>query len=631
MYDGLITGGEATTYGGNVRVGSSNTFTMYGGTIRDGLAGSYGGNIQISAGTNRILGGTFENGLATTNGGNIYLGGGTLELRNATLIGGGAIANGGGGGNMYIYGGTANVYDTVFKDGTAGYAYERNADGTLSYSTAGAKSGNGGNLYINNATANLSGCTLENGLAYGKNSTNGIGGNIYNRYTLTMDGCTVSGGDGFRGSAVGIRDSSSSGANYTELKNCTFFDNGCSVRGSSVGAWVDTNGATIVIENCTFDDRSTESKHGVLAFDAAATATNATNVTVKDCTIKNANQSDNPAYGIYVEFGTVALEGDVTFDTTDANIYLTSTGRINADNLNTSATVAATFIGEIGTSATDKSASFTSATQGITWEDGVLYINGLLKGENGTYKTFAEALAAGETRVQLLSDFEGGAEIADALYLDLNGNTLTGDITGAGTLYGMDSATNDYTTKNMGAIVGSVSCTVASAFKDETTLKRYMAIADETGCTFHRFYLGITHMNLRPDVDGVGYKAAFYGDEMVQANVTGYGYSLQLGENGKKVTAGKDGSFVSGQVVTASVRNFDVTNYGEATVSGQVYLTLSDGTTVESTVCSFTLRSLAEQIAANASAYSEAQLAAVRAMLTRFEETTSKWNIDGLK
>ncbi len=629
MYGGTIANGTSGTYGGNIRVESSCTFTMNDGVVVNGTAGSYGGNIVISSGTNRILGGTFENGLAATNGGNVYLGSGTLELREATLLGGCATN----GGNMYINTGTANIYDTVMKNGKAGYTFTRKADGTLSYSTTDAPSGNGGNLNVNNATANLKDCTLEDGLACGKNSTNGFGGHIYNRYTLTMDGCTVSGGSGFRGSAVGIRDSSSSGVNYTELKNCTFFDNSASVCGSSVGAWVDTNGANILIEGCTFDDTKVHSQNGVLGFGASPEMTNAVNVTVKDCTVKNENQNDKPAYGIYAVYGTVALEGDITFDTTDANIYLTSKGQISADNFapKTPSTVDASFIGKIGTSATDKSGCFTAATRGVTWEEGMLYINGLLQGEKGSYKTFNEALAAGETRLQLLSDFEGNAEVSDVLYLDMNGMTLTGDITGTGTLYGMDSATDDYTTDDMGRIEGAVSCTVAAHVKDETTLKRYMAIEDETGYTFHRFWLGVTHINLKPGATGVGYKAAFYGDEQVQAQVIGYGYILQLGEDGKKLSAGKEGTFVHGEVVTARLQNFDVENYGETAVIGRVYLTLTDGTTIESTACSYTLRNLVEQVATNASAYTETQLSALRDMLNRFEETTSKWNIEGLK
>ena len=48
---------------------------------------------------------------------------------------------------------------------------------------------------------------------------------------------------------------------------------------------------------------------------------------------------------------------------------------------------------------------------------------------------------------------------------------------------------------------------------------RYMAIPSEQGYSFHRFYLAITHLNLKPSVAGIGYKAGFYGDDLVKAQL----------------------------------------------------------------------------------------------------------------
>lgn len=234
--------------------------------------------------------------------------------------------------------------------------------------------------------------------------------------------------------------------------------------------------------------------------------------------------------------------------------------------------------------------------------------------------------------VKLTADITEDVTVSGTVYLDLNGYELTGNISGEGTLYGMDSATDKYATDTMGRITGTVSCTVETHFKTNITgnVRCYMAIKDDSGYTFHRFWMGITHMNLKPGVDGVGYKAAFYGDEQVLQQVTGYGYTLWVGENGKKLSAGKEGAFVSGKTVTARLQNFDVENYGETPVYGQVYVTLEGGTTIESAEYSYTFRNLVEQVAANAGAYTESQLSALRDMLTRFEETTSKWNIDSI-
>ena len=49
------------------------------------------------------------------------------------------------------------------------------------------------------------------------------------------------------------------------------------------------------------------------------------------------------------------------------------------------------------------------------------------------------------------------------LYLDLNGKTLTGTVSGEGMLCGMDSANDTYDASKCGRITGSVSCGSSSA------------------------------------------------------------------------------------------------------------------------------------------------------------------------
>ena len=70
---------------------------------------------------------------------------------------------------------------------------------------------------------------------------------------------------------------------------------------------------------------------------------------------------------------------------------------------------------------------------------------------------------------------------------------------------------------------------------------------------------------------------------------------------------------------------------GETKVYGQVYVRLADGTVIESAVYSYTLRSLVEQVAANASGFSQAQLDALKTMLQKNPEATEDWNIDPLR
>lgn len=240
-----------------------------------------------------------------------------------------------------------------------------------------------------------------------------------------------------------------------------------------------------------------------------------------------------------------------------------------------------------------------------------------------------DALKEGQY-IRLVEDTVGDAVLSGDVYLDLNGFVLTGNISGDGTLYGMDSSGDNYGLPT-GRIEGTVSCNVAGNFKTSVTgtIRRYLTIVDDTGCTFHRFYLGITHMTLKPSSAGVGYKAVFYGDDMVKACLESFGYSLCL-EGGEPVIAEKAAdSFVSGKTVTLRIDNFDVEEYGETALSASVILKLTDGTVIESTACSMTLRSLLEQLNSEFEALTADQLTAVSAMIEKYPIIRS-WDVENL-
>ena len=88
-----------------------------------------------------------------------------------------------------------------------------------------------------------------------------------------------------------------------------------------------------------------------------------------------------------------------------------------------------------------------------------------------------------------------------SLYLDLNGRTVTGDIsvTGAYKLYGMDStAKADYTTAPKGKIVGTVTGCAPTYQTPGETYDRYVAIQgkeadnETTNLSFHHFNISVT-------------------------------------------------------------------------------------------------------------------------------------------
>lgn len=146
MYDGTLSGGKASSMGGNVYMekNSDSEFNMYGGLITGGNAGGGGGNLRAGNICN-LLGGTIEKGSAK-----------------------------GSGGNMRIDSGTTTVNGTVIKDGTS-----------TDY--------NGGNIFTDSGTLLLKGGTVSGGTAVN-------GGNI----AIKRTGSVISGGKIFGGTASGL-------------------------------------------------------------------------------------------------------------------------------------------------------------------------------------------------------------------------------------------------------------------------------------------------------------------------------------------------------------------------------------------------------------------------------------------
>ena len=144
-----------------------------------------------------------------------------------------------------------------------------------------------------------------------------------------------------------------------------------------------------------------------------------------------------------------------------------------------------------------------------------------------------------------------------SLYLDLNGRTVTGDIsvTGAYKLYGMDSSAKaDYTTAPTGKIVGKVTGTVAPTYQTPTVNEeydRYVAIqgTEENGTSnlsFHRFNISVTgyRFELAAPQCALFFIGEFQGDAEAKNHLTKLGFTLkdkkgnQLGEANYEFTAG---------------------------------------------------------------------------------------------
>lgn len=141
-----------------------------------------------------------------------------------------------------------------------------------------------------------------------------------------------------------------------------------------------------------------------------------------------------------------------------------------------------------------------------------------------------------------------------SLRLDLNGRTVTGDIsvTGANKLYGMDSSAVDYTTAPTGKIVGTVTGTVAPTYQTPTVNEeydRYVAIQgkeadnETANLSFHRFNISVTgyRFELAAPQCALFFIGEFQGDDAAKAYLSKLGFTLK-GEDGRQL--GTDSSSI---------------------------------------------------------------------------------------
>ena len=159
------------------------------------------------------------------------------------------------------------------------------------------------------------------------------------------------------------------------------------------------------------------------------------------------------------------------------------------------------------------------------------------------YPTLQEAVNAynklndTKTYIQMLHSTTGDSTTGNVntnkdLYLDLNGCTVTGTFNmGSKTLYGMDSATDQYDGTNAGKIVGTVTGTVASVFK--TNLKankdhRYVSVQSGNNYSFHRFNISVTgyRFELAAPKCALFFIGKFQGDDAAKNHLTSLGFTL---------------------------------------------------------------------------------------------------------
>ncbi len=241
-------------------------------------------------------------------------------------------------------------------------------------------------------------------------------------------------------------------------------------------------------------------------------------------------------------------------------------------------------------------------------------------GEN-SFTTVADAISnANGEAIKILKDTDEAITINADVTIDLAGCTLSNVTVAEGVKLNLIDSTATYSgTKGSATVTGSVEKFTANG-ED-----KYMVIGENSVYAPHRYYVGLTHVSLDTANTGFGYKARFYGDEVVQAQVAATGYDLWMNENvtvTRTLTGYKS-------LVTLRLKNFMVKEFGETPVNAKAFIVLKDGTRLESEVVSYSMRSMIELLNESYADFSVAQLQSV-AVLIKKHETMQTWNVENI-
>ena len=237
---------------------------------------------------------------------------------------------------------------------------------------------------------------------------------------------------------------------------------------------------------------------------------------------------------------------------------------------------------------------------------------------NGTgYTTVAEAVSKANGKpVKLLKDSKEQVTANGDLYLDLNGHCLDSLTMASGTLYGMDSTTDDYDCTDGYGMIRNLIGSYADNYKTDITgaIRRYLTVEEDGMYSFHRFYIGLVYATIRTTGNGVGYKAVVAGDSKVKAQLhttEAYGYTLHL-EGGQPLSVWKPASqFQSLNNVTLLIKDFDAEQHGQTNLSATVQIKLQNGTQIAADPYTTTFKDILETVNDTYLNYTAEQIAAL--------------------
>jgi len=629
LYGGTLTGGSNVLRGGVVYAGGTSTsktatINMYGGTIT-GSAVNFGGGLHLKYAKFYMYGGTITD-CSAGRGGSIYLSsyGGYADIYGGTIQNGTA--------QPYDYieqDSTTKEYALTSKNAVGGNIYNTNRfylyGGTITGGKATGSNGNGGNLGACSAYNNIRGGIISDGYA-----TN-MGSNIYVSSSLYVYGGEIcdpigernislwSGSNAYLyggkiyGGAYGIYNGSSGGDTY-------LYENAY-VSGTSYGIYINNY--------YTLDDiTNTYSPNG---------KTHAT-VTVDKSFVGKAD-----VYWNSDSFKALGIADGNEINHTTSKDY-TGTGTLTCANLN------APLVGVNGKLAV--------ATVAIADGDSMLSYHPDLAHAMEAYEL--DKTSDDQRYIQLMADLTDVAVTEDIL-LDLNGHDISVASVAEGcSIYGMDSKTNQYTRYGVdsadlcGALTLAQGIDPACIVRDTQVsltkgsvhgTRKYLALTENGAYAFHRYYLSLNEVGLRPADAGIFYNAVFYGDEAVANAVTKYGVQVSTTsafEAGS--TASSDymsgGEFQSGAKGNKGYRTVlkgilsvngatPVVDYSAENIYGRAYIEAGGVTLYCSNTGAANLQSIIQDAdtAYGKNALSTAQKDALDTMYNKYSKLMESWNI----
>ncbi|MBR4863324.1 MAG: DUF4886 domain-containing protein [Oscillospiraceae bacterium] len=600
------------TGGGVVQGGSY--FNMYGGTL-DGSAFAYtdqsttdkkytynGGALHMGNGNTkhftmtagRLIGGTAQRG------GCVYFGyNNVVNVTGGQFSGGISDMNsGGGGGCIRVYG------ESSYKSAKFNMSGASVRDGEVTGTSAG-----GGNFSIAYGTYNISDCYIEGGkvVGYGGNFTCGTSG------VITVTDCIIEGGYSAAQSGNIHMSATSVKTNWID---CMVL-NGSATNGGNLNSG---NGENIIKGGqYLFGVARTAQGGNIIVSTGNSGATNFTKILANDkgeATLLAGGTAKTYGGNLYTT-GTLDLQAASFVNGTAASggrdIYLTTgSGKRTM-------TVGAGVTGEIsvafaaalfGEEVYGQAISYTACTELnatmilegnynnaiLCAKDGKLFVGAIAVTDGNSYTWYtdtASAVAACPADKYVKLFIAQDVVLTKDCAVDLCGQTV--NISGAYTLYGMDSSGDGYTQPTGKAVV-SADTTVEQDVN--VGGKRYITTSDETGYVFHRLENRISGVTLRPSADGIYFNGTFGCDETVSADIASYGVAVSVMDMpGKDFMTDEDtlytnfdastlqgGAMVSGVLISGILkdeRTAEINSvYGKTPVYATSYLVMKDGTVV---------------------------------------------------